>query len=177
VEPVEILKKLKQVAPGSVLEKAPFGRSSTTSLWVEARLLADLASKLKADPGTALDWLENLSAIQMDEALVVTYFLRSTTQKSTLILRVSLVPQSASREVELPSVAQIWSMATPFEIEIQELFGIRFLDSAAQPAHAVSQRLPKDWNGYPLRKGYVFPTQFLGIPHSRRTPVDGGNPK
>jgi NADH:ubiquinone oxidoreductase subunit C len=154
VETAEILNKLKQAAPGSVLEKSRFGRSAHTCLWIEA--------------GIGLDWLENLSAMQMDEALVVTYFLRSTTSsKQFLILRVSIVPASASREVELPSVAGVWAPATPFEVEIQELFGIRFLNADGKQSHASSQRLPKNWNGFPLRKSYVFPSSFLGISHSR----------
>ena len=168
METAEILNKLKQAAPGSVLEKNRFGRSAHTCLWVEARLLPQVAAVLKTTPGIGLDWLENLSAMQMDEALVVTYFLRSTTSsKQFLILRVSTVPASASREVDLPSVSGVWATATPFEIEIQELFGIRFLSADGKQSHASSQRLPKNWNGFPLRKSYVFPSSFLGISHSR----------
>ena len=37
------------------------------------------------------------------------------------------------------------------------------------------ERLPKGWNGYPLRKSYVFPTEFLGIPHSRNRGQAGGS--
>jgi NADH:ubiquinone oxidoreductase subunit C len=175
VDTGEILNKLKQAAPGGVLEKSRFGRSSHLSLWVEAKSLPRIAAFLKADAEIGLDWLENLSAIQMDESLVVTYFLRSTKQSHTLILRVSVVPASAAREADLPSVAGTWAMATPFEIEIQELFGIRFTTVDGGAAHDFSQRLPKGWNGYPLRKSYVFPTEFLGIAHSRKAPVTGGN--
>lgn len=171
----EILNKLKAAAPGSVLEKNRFGRSAQASIWVEARALPEVATYLKNDAQIVLDWLENLSAIQMDEAIVLTYFLRSSTQGHSLIVRASVEPSSPSKEADVPSVSRSWAMATPFEIEIQELFGIRFVDSQGQPAYSGDLRLPRGWNGFPLRKSYVFPTRFLGIAHSRRVPGKEGN--
>lgn len=175
METGEILNKLKIAAPGSVLEKGRFGRSAQMSLWVETRALPEIASFLKNDPDIALDWLENLSAIQMDEAIVLTYFLRSSTRGHTLILRGSLEPASPSKEVKLPSLAGCWTMAAPFESEIQELFGVRFMDARGAPIYEVGNRLPKGWNGFPMRKNYVFPTEFLGVPHSRRATMTEGN--
>lgn len=171
----EILNKLKTAAPGSVLEKKRFGRSDQTSVWVEARALPEIAAFLKSDPRISLDWLENFSAIQMDEAIVLTYFLRSSAHDHNLIVRASVEPPSPSKEVEAPSVARTWAMATPFEAEIQELFGVRFVDPQGQPAYPGEHRLPKGWNGFPLRKSYVFPTRFLGIIHARRVPNREGN--
>jgi NADH-quinone oxidoreductase subunit C len=179
VEATEILNKLKQAAPGSVLEKSRFGRSELLSVWVEARTLPEIASFLKNEPDVKLDWLENLSGIQLDGAIVLTYFLRSSQQTPSrdpgLILRVSLEPSGPAKEVEVPSVTRSWAMAAPFEAEIQELFGVRFLDADGRPAHEAGIRLPRDWNGYPLRKSYVFPTRFLGIPHARRNRAPEGN--
>ena len=171
----EILNKLKLAAPGSVLEKSRFGRSANLSLWVETRQLPEIAAFLKEDTEIALDWLENLSAIQMDKAIVLTYFVRSTSNANTLILRGSLEPSSASKEVKLASVARSWAMAAPFEAEIQEMFGVRFIDSEGEPAYPGPGRLPAGWTGFPLRKSYVFPVEFLGIPHVRKPVAPEGN--
>jgi NADH:ubiquinone oxidoreductase subunit C len=175
VDTGEILNKLKKAIPGSVLETSRFGRSDQHAFWLEVRSLAQVAAFLKDEPAIALDWVENLSAIQLDQALVATYFLRSSIHPHTLILRISIVPESQAKEVQLPTVTASWQMAEPFEIEIQELFGMRFTDAEGRPAHVGAQRLPKGWNGFPLRKNYVFPTQFLGIPHSRKSLGAGGS--
>jgi NADH-quinone oxidoreductase subunit C len=170
VETAEILNKLKLAAPGSVLEKSRFGRSDRLSVWVEARALPEIAAFLKNDPDIKLDWVENLSGIQLDDAIVLTYFLRTSSlgHEQTLILRVSLALAAPAKEVEAPSVARTWAMAAHFEAEIQELFGVRFVGAQDRPAHGPGIRLPMEWNGFPLRKSYVFPTQFLGISHVRR---------
>lgn len=175
METGEIFSKLKSAAPGSVLEKGRFGRSAHLSVWVETRALPEVASFLKNDPEIALDWLENLSAIQMDDAIVVTYFVRSSAQGHSLILRGSLEPAGPAKEVDLPSVARSWAMAAPFEAEIQELFGVRFLDAGGKKAYESGSLLPKNWHGYPMRKSYVFPSQFLGVPHVRKPSSREGN--
>lgn len=169
----EIQNKLKKALPGSVLEKSRFGRSAQLSLWVESRSLPEVAKFLCADPEIGLEWLENLSAIQMDDAIVLTYFLRTasasggTREESTLILRASVEPKGVTKDVAFPSVAQTWAMASPFEAEIQEMFGVRFLDLSDKPAYPGPGKLPSGWNGFPLRKTYVFPSEFLGIQHAR----------
>jgi Ni,Fe-hydrogenase III component G len=178
VETGEILSKLKAAVPGSVLEKSRFGRSAHLAVWVETRSLPEVAAFLSQDPEVALDWLENLSAIELDKAIVLTYFLRSSSRAEkadALILRCSLEPSAPAKEVELPSVARSWAMAAPFEAEIQEMFGVRFLGRDGKPAHAGPGLLPKGWHGFPLRKTYVFPAEFLGIPHLRRPMPPEGN--
>ena len=173
METGEIINKLKSAVPSCVLEKSRFGRSGNLSLWVDSRTILLAAGFLKDDPEVRLEWLENMSAIQMDGALVVTYFLRSYVSKASLMIRASLEPAGPSKDVSLASVSSIWAMASAFEFEIQELFGIRF-EGLAQGG-VIGQRLPKNWNGFPLRKTYVFPTEFLGIPHARKNAPREGN--
>lgn len=170
METVEILNKLKLAAPGSVLEKSRFGRSDRLSVWVESRALPRVAEVLKNDPEIMLDWVENLSGTQFDDTIVLTYFLRSSfpSHGKTLIFRASLALESPAKEVRAPTVSGTWAMAAHFEAEIQELFGVRFVDDQGRPAHSAGIRLPRNWNGFPLRKSYVFPSQFLGISHVRR---------
>ncbi len=167
METAEILSRLKKAEIPGVLERSRFGRSESVSAWIESKSIAQVAEFLRSDPEIALDWLENLSAMQVDEALVLTYFLRSVAKKHSLILRASIVPPSASGEAEIPSVARIWAMAEPIEAEIGELFGVRFTRSPGWARKASGRLLPEGWVGFPLRKNYVFPKEFGEVKHAR----------
>ncbi|MGK5083596.1 NADH-quinone oxidoreductase subunit C [Bdellovibrionota bacterium FG-1] len=168
MDTTELLKKLKQAVPGAVLENGCFGRTTSPSFWIEGRLLVAVAAFLKNENRVALDWLENLSVIEVEETLVASYFLRSTSSALTVTLRVSAVPPGPTVPAELFSVAELWAMAGAFEVEAGELFGIRFLSASGQPVYLPSQRLPQGWVGFPLRKKYVFPPEYLGISHESK---------
>ena len=168
METPDILKILKQGIPRGRFEKRPFGRNGMAVTWLEAGTLVEASGFLRSAPGLELDWLENLSVAHMDSGIQATYLLRSTQTVAMAVLRVPMVIESQSKAVQLPSVASVWTMAKSFEIEAGELFGIDFVTVNGQAAYAPDQRLPKSWNGFPLRKTYVFPSEFLGIKHSRR---------
>ena len=169
----ELINKINHAVPGAVLEKTRFGRTSRTAVWIEARALPEVAAFLHSGGGPALDWLENLSVMQMDETLVATYFLRSSQKPDReLIVRVSVAIPGLNRDVVFPSVSSTWPMARAFEVEAGELFGIRFNDRQGARTHQPYQLLPEGWTGFPLRKTYMFPTEFLGIAHSRKAPVE-----
>lgn len=172
MEKQTLLSKLEKAAPGRILQHARFGRTQGVSVWVEKSALAEIARALRDDPELRLDWLENLSVAQMgagggadDEALVLTYFLRSTETEESLVLRASVDLARSDQWVEAPSIIATWPMAAPFEQEASELFGIRFTGgaSAGNPAEKVNP----GWTGFPMRKNYVFPYQVFGITHSR----------
>jgi NADH-quinone oxidoreductase subunit C len=169
----ELIPKLERAVPGAVMEMRPFGRGGDVSLWVEMKSVARVARFLRDDPGLGLDWLENLNVMEMDGTLVLTYFARSSRGgESALVLRGTVVPASADAEVDVPSVADVWPSASAFEQEAWDLFGVRF-------AKDLPRRLvPADWNGFPLRKGYAFPSEYAGVPHMRRgspEKIDGGS--
>jgi NADH:ubiquinone oxidoreductase subunit C len=171
VEPATLIQKLNDIAPGAILEKQRFGRSGALSVWIEVRAIQKIAEGVRHAAGLELDWLENLSVMQLDEALVLSYFVRSTTTDERVILRGSVVPPSINAEVKVPSVVDVWEMAAPMQEEIAELFGVRFSGggsgSGGDGVEARGSRLPEGWRGFPLRKGYVFPTEVLNIPHRR----------
>lgn len=148
-----------------MMEKARFGRKGVTCLWIEGKSLRKVMEVLRHGIDAPFDWLENFSVAHIEEALVPTWFLRSRSSEETLVLRASVVPESANACVTLPSTADLWPMIQPLEDQAAELFGIRFTPSAKEEAH---QFLPNQWIGYPLRKNYVFPREFLGIEHARR---------
>jgi NADH:ubiquinone oxidoreductase subunit C len=159
----ELIPKLKRQLPRAVLDSRPLGRSDELSVWIEMSSVKDVARALASDDECPLDWLEHLSVIEIDQALVVSYFLRSTQSGAALILRGSLLPKGAEDEVQADSVTEIWPMAEWFEAENSELFGVRFEGNPVRQ----KRLLPQDWQGFPLRKGYVFPAEFQGVPHMR----------
>ena len=172
MEKQSLLSKLEKAAPGRILQHARFGRTQCASVWVEKSALADVARALREDPELRLDWLENLSVAQMgagggadDEALVLTYFLRSTETREELVLRASVDLSRSDQWVDAPSVTAIWPMAAPFEQDAGELFGIRFPGGVA--AGRPDEKVNPGWAGFPMRKNYVFPYQVFGITHSR----------
>jgi NADH:ubiquinone oxidoreductase subunit C len=116
--------------------------------------------------------------MQLDEALVITYFLRSFSSQETLLLRGSLVPKNQDEIVEMPSMVGVWPMGEPMEREIEELFGFRFvdLDQLSRHGPGAFKKLPEGWSGFPLRKSYRFPEEVGEISHRRptsRSPKDG----
>jgi NADH-quinone oxidoreductase subunit C len=159
----EIISKLEAIVPGAILESRPFGRSRTGSIWIEMQSIGRVAKALVETKGLEFDWLENLSAMDIDQALVLTYFIRSTTTKDVLIVRGSVVPTGPGEPIDVASVVDHWSMARGFEDEISDLFGIRF----GRKRGSVGGLLPAGWDGYPLRKGFAFPTEFMEMMHMR----------
>lgn len=63
-------------------------------------------------------------------------------------------------EPRVPSVADVWPAADWHEREAYDLMGIIFEN------HPDLTRIlcPDDWEGHPLRKDYVFPLEYHGIP-------------
>jgi NADH:ubiquinone oxidoreductase subunit C len=139
---------------GALLESARFGRSEDTAHWVNGGQLKELSKRLHQEG--CLTWVENLSCIQVDKSLVLTYFLRGEHSEDILILRVSVdLPESTlskahQREVDVPSVSETWASAKEFESEISNLFGVRFTGGEE------TKKEKMQWNGFPLRKDFVF---------------------
>jgi NADH:ubiquinone oxidoreductase subunit C len=169
VDPADPVQALEAKVPRAVLESRPFGHGGEMSIWVEMKSIAKVARTLRDEEGLVYDWLENLSVMELDKALVLSYFVRSTATGAHLIIRGSVVPSSPDAEVEVDSVAAVWPMAAPFEEECSDLFGVRFAGESARRAGSDKTRalLPDGWQGFPLRKAYLFPTEFLDIPHAR----------
>ncbi len=161
-----LLSKLNEVVPGAVLRKQRMGRSEMVCLWIETKSIQRVAEIIKQDNEISLDWLENLSAMQIGEALVFTYVVSSWKFGSTLILRGSADINVSGGIVSFPSVTKTWPMAIAFESEIEELFGVSFQDGTLHKKE--KSLLLHGWVGFPLRKDYVFPKQVLGISHCQQ---------
>ena len=88
--------------------------------------------------------------------LGVAYHLFSHGQRHRFTLRVRM-PRAANA---VPTVSGVWPTAGWHEREAWDLLGIRFT------GHPDLRRmlLEEDWVGHPLRKDYVMPGQWSGVP-------------
>jgi Ni,Fe-hydrogenase III component G len=147
----EQFKAIFNQIPGSLLETSRFGRSESHAYWINSGSLFECAKRIRSDAG--MNWLENLSCIQVDQSLVMTYFVRAS-------FDLPLSSPTAHGEdvlwVSAPSVSEVWPIAAEFEVEIARLFGVRFQRQEGLPAHE-SAAPDVSWNGFPLRKDFVFP--------------------
>jgi NADH:ubiquinone oxidoreductase subunit C len=147
----DLSSRLNSVASGLIIEKAKFGRAAVLTVWVETKNLRKLAEKALTELG--LDWLENFQIAQLEGVFVVTYWLRSYSSASQLVIRCSVEQAKSKKDVEidLPSVRDLWPMAAPFENEAGELFGVSY---SLGDTTIVTPRnlLPESVKGFPLRE-------------------------
>jgi NADH:ubiquinone oxidoreductase subunit C len=157
VETADLKKLIERLVPDSLLQCVNFGRTNEGCAWIEISSLENLARALRFDSGLEFDWLENLSAMQMDEVIVLTYFLSSRSGGLTCRLRSSVGIEDADKPVPFPSVATVWPSAEVFEREIAEMFGVSFLgapERGNESPWSEKGTLPPGFQGYPLRKTF-----------------------
>ena len=115
------------VGPRAVLAVSRFSRGGPLSAWIESGAIERAAKGLVEHPGLRLDWVENLSAMETEGSVVLTYFLSSNRvspeNSSPIVLRITL---GSGPGAAAPSLASVWPSAEPFEREITERFGVRF---------------------------------------------------
>jgi NADH-quinone oxidoreductase subunit C len=113
-----------------------------------------------AEPGMKLDWLQNLSGVDYaaDGKMCVVYDLWSFDHRHEFAVKVFTPREKPS----VPSVADLWAAADWHEREAYDMFGIEF------SGHPDQRRIlcADDWEGFPLRKDYIFPREYHGIPAS-----------
>lgn len=103
---------------------------------------------------TAVDWLER------EPRYDVVYQLASVQTHASIRLK-TRVGGEDDPDPELPSVVPVWPAADWFELEIYDLFGIRFT-GRGELRRIV---MPADWVGHPLRKDYPLSGFSLPDPH------------
>ena len=122
-----------------------------------------VAEYLAHDQETAFDFLACLSAVDYvaDNVLACVYDLYSMTQHHWFAVKV----YTDRDNPHIPSVMDLWPAANWHEREAFDLMGITF------DGHTDLRRilLPEDWVGHPLRKDYVFPKEYHGIPGTTET--------
>ncbi|HYG73652.1 MAG TPA: NADH-quinone oxidoreductase subunit C, partial [Planctomycetota bacterium] len=138
---------------------------------VDASQIATVVRFLADEPMLKFNVLANLSGVDLgDKGLAVVYHLESWPEKRRVILR-AVLPRENPR---IPSITAIHPAANWNERELYDMFGI------AVPGHpdwnedepdAMRILCEHGWSGFPLRKDYVWPESFNGIP-LRRPPLD-----
>ena len=129
---------------------------------------ADHISVATADWKAFAEFLKNDEQLFFDAMMCITggdygeesdlgviYNLHSMKHNHKLEVRINLPREKPV----VPSVEQIWRIADWFERETYDMYGIEF------QGHRDLRRilLPEDWEGFPLRKDYEFPTTYHGI--------------
>jgi NADH-quinone oxidoreductase subunit C len=154
MEPKEIHERLTAVFGGKILQSVldvldPY-------LVVETSAIAEVCRFLKQDPDLACDTLMCLSGVDTKEKLQVVYHIFSMTKRHRVVLKVE-TPREG--EPVVPTVSHVWGTAGFHEREAYDMFGFRFA------GHEDLRRIlcPDDWEGYPLRKDYVYPETYRDI--------------
>lgn len=107
----------------------------------------ELAKCLKEDADLHFDHLVTIVGMDWTDKLGCVYYLNSTEQNTSVSVKVA----TDNRETPMiHSVYDIWNIATTFEREVYDFFGIIFINNPDMRRLFLSI----DWNGYPLRKDY-----------------------
>lgn len=121
----------------------------TIELTVRPAAIADACRYLRDRAGERYEYLASLAGVDYGEDLGVTYHLCQVGHSRRVVVHVRL-----SREQPvLPTVSDVFPAADWNEREASELFGITF-EGHPDPRKLL---LTEDWEGYPLRKDYVYP--------------------
>lgn len=175
MSPEEIVTVLKE-AFGDRIVGAEF-QTAHPRVEVKADAWPDVAAFLRSDKRMGFNFLRCLSAVDMLEAdqFVAVYDLDALegaphskglwTRRHTMTVHVRVPRENP----HIPSVADVWNAADWHEREAFDMMGIVFddhPDSVEGPEGRHPRRIlcPDDWEGFPLRKDYVFPMEYHGIP-------------
>lgn len=154
--PTDIAKRITDKFGDAILESLPEDKHPRVEVMAEHwRALAEF---LYTDEDIALDFLGCLSGVDYvaDNQLGTVYDLRSHKHGHWFAVKVLVDRDNPI----IPSVMDLWPAADWHERESYDMFGIIY------EGHADLRRilLPEDWVGFPLRKDYVFPREYHGIP-------------
>ncbi|MCD8387268.1 MAG: NADH-quinone oxidoreductase subunit C [Bacteroidales bacterium] len=139
----EIQEKIAKLFP-----QATFEQGDVLRICIPDAQWHDLASALRHDPDLNYDYMITIAGMDWRTSLGCVYFLQSTTRGNDVI---SVKVETTDRENPmLHSVADLWAVATLYEREVYDFFGIIFINNPDMRRLFLNI----DWVGYPLRKDY-----------------------
>jgi NADH-quinone oxidoreductase subunit C len=123
---------------------------------IDPAAIVEAAEFLRSDGGLSMDHLELLGGADYKDRLEVVYVLYSMKHHHRYTLKCRLPRESPV----VHTVESVWAVANWHEREAFDMFGIVF------DGHSDLRRIlcPDDWEGYPLRKDYVFPKRYRDMP-------------
>lgn len=163
--PEEICELLRSKFGDAVTETVLEGGHAYAHL--AAHRWPEVAAFLRDDPRLAFNMLRSITALDLiaDNRFACVYdLMRVSTDRPGELCRDThefAVRITVDRDQPvIPSVAHVWPAAEWHEREAYDLMGIDF------SSHPDMRRIlcPDDWEGYPLRKDYLFPLEYHGIP-------------
>ncbi len=147
----EDLKSLiAQHVPEAVFEEGQF-----LNVIVDGSKAFSLLKSIRENPETEFDYLFCQSGVDWKEFFYVVYHLSSKKHKHTVVIKAKITDRV---NPGIESVAGIWKTAEMNELEIFDLFGIKFNN------HPNLRRLFLDdtW-GFPLRKDYTDDVNIVAL--------------
>ena len=108
----------------------------------------EVAAALRDTKGLQMDYLVTIVGMDWPEGLGCMYYLMSSVTNE--IVGVKVLAIGDREQPSITSVADIWKVATLYEREVYDFFGIVFVGNPDMRRLFLSI----DWKGYPLRKDY-----------------------
>ncbi|MBO4956012.1 MAG: NADH-quinone oxidoreductase subunit D [Muribaculaceae bacterium] len=137
-----IQETITRLFPDATIEQNPIAQVS-----VPAQQWHKLAYELRHNPELDFDFLVTIVGMDWADKMGCIYYLTSTKTNAHLSVKVT----TADREnPSIDSVSHLWAIATIFEREVYDFFGIIFVGNPDMRRLFLSI----DWKGYPLRKDY-----------------------
>ena len=154
MKPAGIFEKLQTEGVEGVVEFSE--GPADPSILVETAKLPDVVEFLKENEELRMNQLSLISGVHYKDRFECVYHLLSTIFRHDVVLRVKL----DAADPAVPTLSGVHPTAEWHERETFDLVGIRF------EGHPDPRRiyLPETWVGHPLRRDYVDPESFEGIP-------------
>lgn len=108
----------------------------------------DLAALLRHNEAGEYDYLVTVVGMDWPDGLGAVYYMMSTATDE--MIEVKVMAEGDRDNPTLTSVADLWAVATLYEREVYDFFGIIFINNPDMRRLFLSI----DWKGYPLRKDY-----------------------
>lgn len=139
-------------------DKKDKGRSGDAYVTVDPQRLVEFMGVVRDDERLLFDMVADLTATDPskdDENLWINVQLLSVAKKHRLAVKCSLPKDNAV----MPTTVPVHRGSQWLEREAAEMYGITFTGHP-DPRNIL---LPDDWEGFPMRKDYVYPDEYHGI--------------
>ena len=158
----EIVKKVKENL-ADIVQNTDLPQGDAV-IFVAPDSLQSVAEFLKNDADLKFDYLSDVRGVdylleEREPRFEAVYQLYSIDNQHSIRLRVGIEEDNPS----VPTVSNLWKGALYPEQELFDMFGINV------EGHPTMERLimPKDWEGFPLRKDYPLTTETVAFSHNR----------